>query len=81
MYGTCIEEYGAAVRRFLPAALANLKAKKYAQAVSNMKDVVSAPDICGAQFSGQYPLPLAGRNKAVHDIADMTADIIKTFIS
>ncbi|ESQ48214.1 hypothetical protein EUTSA_v10022234mg [Eutrema salsugineum] len=79
MYGTCIEEYGAAIRRFLPATLADLKAKNYSQAMSNMKDVVSAPGICQDQFAGKCPFALTGRNKAVHDIADMTADIIKTF--
>ncbi|CAA7045310.1 unnamed protein product [Microthlaspi erraticum] len=81
IYGTCIEEYGAAVRRFIPAALADLKAKKYSQAMADMKDVVSAPDVCKDQFAGFSPLPVTQRNKAVHDIADMTADIIKTFTS
>ncbi|VVA97949.1 unnamed protein product [Arabis nemorensis] len=74
-------EYGASVRRFLPAALADLKAKRYVQAVSNMKEVVTAPSVCGDQWAGQCLLPLAGRNKDVHDIADMTIDIIRTFVN
>ncbi|EFH59305.1 hypothetical protein ARALYDRAFT_479186, partial [Arabidopsis lyrata subsp. lyrata] len=64
-YKTCIDEYGTRARRFLPAALADLKAA----------NVVSIPDHCEAQFAGISPL--TGRNKAVHDIAYMTADIIK----
>ncbi|CAH8374339.1 unnamed protein product [Eruca vesicaria subsp. sativa] len=79
-YGTCMEEYGAAANRFLPAALADLKAKKYSLAMSDMKEVVSVPGICEDQFAGYSPLPVTQRNKAVHDIADMTADIIKTFV-
>ncbi|CAH8260797.1 unnamed protein product [Arabidopsis lyrata] len=75
-YGTCIEEYGAAVDRFLPAVVADLKAKKYSEAMSEMKDVVAKPGYCEDQFAGQSPL--TARNKAVHDIADMTAGIIKT---
>lgn len=78
-YGTCIEEYGAAIDRFLPATLTNLKAKKYSEAMSNMKEIVSKPDNCDAQFD-RTGSPVAGRNKVVHDIADMTADIIKTFV-
>ncbi|KAG7625553.1 putative pectinesterase inhibitor domain, Cell wall/vacuolar inhibitor of fructosidase [Arabidopsis thaliana] len=75
-YGTCIEEYGAAVDRFLPAVKADLKAKKYPEAMSEMKDVVAKPGYCEDQFAGESPV--TARNKAVHDIADMTADIIKT---
>lgn len=74
-YKTCINEYGAAARRFLPAALADLKAAKFSIAKSDMQSVVSVPDHCEAQFAGSSPL--TGRNKAVHDIADMTADIIR----
>ncbi|VVA97948.1 unnamed protein product [Arabis nemorensis] len=80
-YGTCIEEFGASVRRFLPAASADLKAKRYVQAVSNMKDVLLAPKVCGDQWPTEYPLELARRNKDVHDIAAMTIDIIKTFVN
>ncbi|XP_010468224.1 PREDICTED: pectinesterase inhibitor-like [Camelina sativa] len=75
-YGTCIEEYGAAIDRFLPAVVAALKAKKYSVAMSQMNEVVSKPGYCEDQFAGKSPL--TGRNKAVHDIADMTTDIIKT---
>ncbi|KAL1214432.1 Pectinesterase inhibitor [Cardamine amara subsp. amara] len=80
MYGTCIEEYGAAIDRFLPAAVANLKAKKYSETMSNMKDVVAKPVNCDAQFPTTGS-PVAARNKVVHDIADMTGDIIKTFVN
>ncbi|CAH2053494.1 unnamed protein product [Thlaspi arvense] len=81
-YGTCIEGYGASIRRFLPAALADLKAKKYSQAVSDINDVViQAPVTCQQQFPGKGPVPLTERNQATHDIADMTADIIKTFVN
>ncbi|KAF3534519.1 hypothetical protein DY000_02042665 [Brassica cretica] len=80
-YGTCIDQdYGASVNRYLPAALANLKAKKYSDAISNMQSVVGATGDCQNQFAGPGPLPLTQRNKAVHDIADMTTDIIKTFV-
>ncbi|XP_010505073.1 PREDICTED: pectinesterase inhibitor-like [Camelina sativa] len=73
-YGTCIEEYGAAIDRFLPAVVAALKAKNYSEAIQ-MNEVVSKPGYCEDQFAGNSPL--TGRNKAVHDIADMTTDIIK----
>ncbi|KAF8095452.1 hypothetical protein N665_0332s0034 [Sinapis alba] len=80
-YGTCIDQdYGASVDRYLPAALANLKAKKYSGAIANLQDVVTASGDCENQFAGSCPLPLSQRNKAVHDIADMTTDIIKTFV-
>ncbi|CAH8366660.1 unnamed protein product [Eruca vesicaria subsp. sativa] len=80
-YGTCIDQdYGASIKRYLPAAIANLKAKKYSDAIANMQDVVTAAGDCENQFAGHSPLPLSQRNKAVHDIADMTMDIIKTFV-
>ncbi|KAF8095451.1 hypothetical protein N665_0332s0033 [Sinapis alba] len=80
-YGTCIDQdYGASVDRYLPAALANLKAKKYSGAIANMQSVVGATGDCQNQFAGHGPLLLTQRNKAVHDIADMTSDIIKTFV-
>ncbi|KAJ4871539.1 Plant invertase/pectin methylesterase inhibitor superfamily protein [Raphanus sativus] len=53
-YGTCIDQdYGASVDRYLPAALANLKAKKYSAAIANLQSVVgrrvivrtSSPDV------------------------------------
>lgn len=76
-YGTCVEEYGAAIDRYLPAVVADLKAKKYSEATSEMKEVVAKPGYCEEQFAAGSS-PLTGRNKAVHDIADMTSDIIKT---
>ncbi|CAH2053493.1 unnamed protein product [Thlaspi arvense] len=79
MYGTCIEVYGAAISRFLPAVLADLKAKKYSQALTDINEVVTVPDTCEDQFAGYSPLPLTARNKATHEIADVTSDIIKTF--
>ncbi|KAG2317737.1 hypothetical protein Bca52824_020859 [Brassica carinata] len=79
-YGTCLDQdYGVSVKRYLPGALANLKAKKYSDVIANLQDVVTASDDCENQFAGSCPLPLSQRNKAVHDIADMTTDIIKTF--
>uniref|UniRef100_M4DXI1 Pectinesterase inhibitor domain-containing protein n=1 Tax=Brassica campestris TaxID=3711 RepID=M4DXI1_BRACM len=71
-YGTCVDQdYGASTGRYLPGALANL---------SNLQDVVRASGDCENQFAGSSPLPVSQRNKAVHDIADMTTDIIKTFV-
>ncbi|AEE75910.1 Plant invertase/pectin methylesterase inhibitor superfamily protein [Arabidopsis thaliana] len=74
-YKTCIDDYGTAARRFLPAALDDLKAGFFSLAKSDMESVVSIPDHCEAQFGGSSPL--TGRNKATHDIANMTADIIR----
>ncbi|KAG2317735.1 hypothetical protein Bca52824_020857 [Brassica carinata] len=80
-YGTCVDQdYGASTDRYLPAALANLKAKKYSAAIANLQDVMGASGDCENQFAGSCPLPVSQRNKAVHDIADMTTDIIKTFV-
>ncbi|CAN8270225.1 unnamed protein product [Cochlearia groenlandica] len=79
-YGTCIDtDYGAAINDYLPAVWADLKAKKYTQAISDMKSIVSAADDCEAQFP-RGTSPETGRNKATHDLADMTSDIIKTFV-
>ncbi|XP_010468223.1 PREDICTED: pectinesterase inhibitor-like, partial [Camelina sativa] len=78
-YKTCIDEYGSAARRFLPASLADLKAGEFSVAKSDMKNVVLAINNCQAQFAGSSLL--AGRNKVVDDIADMTADIIKYFFA
>ncbi|KAL0857394.1 hypothetical protein Bca101_062548 [Brassica carinata] len=80
-YGTCVDQdYGASTDRYLSAALANLKAKKYSAAIANLQDVMGASGDCENQFAGSCPLPVSQRNKAVHDIADMTTDIIKTFV-
>lgn len=80
-YGTCVDQdYGASIDRYLPGALANLKAKKYSAAIANLQDVMDATGDCENQFAGSCPLPVSQRNKAVHDIADMTTDIIKTFV-
>ncbi|KAJ4871540.1 Plant invertase/pectin methylesterase inhibitor superfamily protein [Raphanus sativus] len=80
-YGTCIDQdYGSSVDRYLPGAMANLKAKNYSAAIANLQDVVGASTDCENQFAGSCPLPVTQHNKAVHDIADMTTDIIKTFV-
>ncbi|KAJ4886787.1 Plant invertase/pectin methylesterase inhibitor superfamily protein [Raphanus sativus] len=80
-YGTCVDQdYGASVKRYLPGAMANLKAKKYSAAIANLQDVMTASGDCENQFAGSCPLPVSQRNKAVHDITDMTTDIIKTFV-
>ncbi|KAJ4886788.1 Plant invertase/pectin methylesterase inhibitor superfamily protein [Raphanus sativus] len=80
-YGTCIDQdYGSSVDRYLPGAMANLKAKNYSAAIANLQDVVGASSDCENQFAGSCPLPVSQCNKAVHDIADMTTDIIKTFV-
>ncbi|KAF3534518.1 hypothetical protein DY000_02042664 [Brassica cretica] len=68
------------IARYLPGALANLQAKKYSAVIANLQDVVGASGDCENQFAGCCPLPVSQRNKAVHDIADMTTDIIKTFV-
>ncbi|CAA7015606.1 unnamed protein product [Microthlaspi erraticum] len=81
IYGTCIEDYGRLIDRLLPTVLADIKAKNYTDAMSNMEDIVFAPNHCENQFpAGTAPLPVTQHNKAAHDIADMTADIIKTFV-
>ncbi|KAL1226377.1 Cell wall / vacuolar inhibitor of fructosidase 1 [Cardamine amara subsp. amara] len=74
-YEICIMKYNTVVHWILPTALANLKAAKHHQAKSDMNSVLAVPNICEAQFVGSSPL--TERNKAVHDIADMTADIIR----
>ncbi|EOA32082.1 hypothetical protein CARUB_v10015329mg [Capsella rubella] len=77
-YGTCVEEFGAAIDRFLPAVVAGLKAGKYSEALSQMREVVAKPGYCQQQFAGIAGISeLTNRNKAVHDIADMTTDIMK----
>ncbi|KAJ0238430.1 Pectinesterase inhibitor domain-containing protein [Hirschfeldia incana] len=80
-YGTCVDtDYGASTTRYLPEAMANLKAKNFSAAIANLQDVMSATGNCEDQFAGDCPLPVTQRNKAVHDITDMTADIIRTFV-
>ncbi|ESQ48212.1 hypothetical protein EUTSA_v10022317mg [Eutrema salsugineum] len=74
-YDTCIKAYDTAVHKFLPAELADLKLKRFSQAMSEMKSVVSMPDYCEGQFPETSPL--TDRIKAVHDIAGMSADIIR----
>lgn len=74
-YDNCIEAYNTTLHKILPVTLADLKHKKFSKARYGMKNVVSAPDKCEAQFAGSSPL--TGRNKIVHDIAGMSSDIIR----
>ncbi|VVA97950.1 unnamed protein product [Arabis nemorensis] len=71
-YDICVDAYNSTVHNFLPAALDDLN---IFDAVANMQNIVTVLDNCESQFAGSSPF--TGRNKVVHDIADMSADIIR----
>ncbi|EOA33073.1 hypothetical protein CARUB_v10016410mg [Capsella rubella] len=80
-YRSCVEDYGAAINNILPAVVADLKAKKYPEAMSQMKEVLVKQGDCDKQFAGPdtsaKKTELMSFTKVVHDTADMTIDIIK----
>ncbi|XP_021906760.1 pectinesterase inhibitor-like [Carica papaya] len=79
-YGTCVEEYGAAVTRHLPAAIEALnKSHEYAVAGDEAKAVANNANVCEEQFT-LTPMPrkspFSSRSEVVHDLSLVAASII-----
>ncbi|XP_039039123.1 putative invertase inhibitor [Hibiscus syriacus] len=73
-YGSCVENYGASVERFLPEAVKALGSKDYVTAKNDAAAVASYVDACDQQFSEKTPF--SDRNKLVHDLSVVVSSII-----
>ncbi|XWS38914.1 hypothetical protein CRYUN_Cryun18bG0004300 [Craigia yunnanensis] len=73
-YGSCIEDYRAAVKRQVPEGIDDLASKNYVTSKNDAAAAATNVDACEQQFANKSPFN--DRNKVVHDLSLLASSII-----